>query len=209
MSKHLRLGKKNSSLKIPLFSFSTSHYSFKSIMLRHYSFTVRRARKWVSERCERMSEQTSEWLSTFVSILVCSEPQCVQEKTLRLGRSFLPENTPFSLSPPFDFSPSSVLLFGVFLYVFCTWICCKNRHILFFICRWFLTEVLQSSVFHHQVLLEKSFRQEQGKIKCYSIAGTFFAITVSVGIVFWAATLFCILIFHQIGKTKEKYMIIW
>ena len=29
-----------------------------------------------SERCERMSERTSEWPSTYVSILVCSRPQC-------------------------------------------------------------------------------------------------------------------------------------
>ena len=30
-----------------------------------------------SERCERMSERTSEWPSTYVSILVCSRPQCM------------------------------------------------------------------------------------------------------------------------------------
>ena len=30
----------------------------------------------VSERCERTSEWTSEWPSTYVSILVCSRPQC-------------------------------------------------------------------------------------------------------------------------------------
>ena len=31
----------------------------------------------MSERCERTSERTSEWPSTYVSILVCSRPQCV------------------------------------------------------------------------------------------------------------------------------------
>ena len=30
----------------------------------------------MSERCERTSEQTSEWPSTYVSILACSRPQC-------------------------------------------------------------------------------------------------------------------------------------
>ena len=30
-----------------------------------------------SERCERTSERTSEWPSTYISILVCSRPQCV------------------------------------------------------------------------------------------------------------------------------------
>ena len=32
--------------------------------------------KQTSERCERTSERTSEWPSTYVSILVCSRPQC-------------------------------------------------------------------------------------------------------------------------------------
>ena len=32
--------------------------------------------KQTSERCERMSERTSEWPSIYVSILVCSRPQC-------------------------------------------------------------------------------------------------------------------------------------
>ena len=31
----------------------------------------------MSERCERTRERTSEWPSTYVSILVCSRPQCV------------------------------------------------------------------------------------------------------------------------------------
>ena len=30
----------------------------------------------MSEWCERTSERTSEWPSTYVSILVCSRPQC-------------------------------------------------------------------------------------------------------------------------------------
>ena len=29
----------------------------------------------MSEQCERMSERTSEWPSTYVSILVCSRPR--------------------------------------------------------------------------------------------------------------------------------------
>ena len=32
--------------------------------------------KWTSERCERTSKRTSEWPSNYVSILVCSRPQC-------------------------------------------------------------------------------------------------------------------------------------
>ena len=32
--------------------------------------------KQMSERCERMKERTSEWPSAYVSILVCSRPQC-------------------------------------------------------------------------------------------------------------------------------------
>ena len=55
-------------------------------ILRHQKSTFpraqRRARakraiqsKQRSERCERTSEQTSEWPSTYVSILVCSRPQ--------------------------------------------------------------------------------------------------------------------------------------
>ena len=30
----------------------------------------------VSERCERTSKRMSEWPSTYVTILVCSRPQC-------------------------------------------------------------------------------------------------------------------------------------
>ena len=38
--------------------------------------------KQTSERCERMSKRTSEWPSTYVSILVCSRPHCkVQRMT--------------------------------------------------------------------------------------------------------------------------------
>ena len=37
--------------------------------------------KRTSEWCERTSERTSEWPSTFVSILVCSRPQCMGEVT--------------------------------------------------------------------------------------------------------------------------------
>ena len=40
--------------------------------------------KRISERCERMSERTSEWPSTYVSILVCSRPQCNDGKTVLL-----------------------------------------------------------------------------------------------------------------------------
>ena len=50
------------------------------VILRHQKFTFPRARewaKWASERCEQTSERTSEWPSTYVSILVCSRPQCV------------------------------------------------------------------------------------------------------------------------------------
>ena len=39
-----------------------------------FLFAVRSKR--TSERCERTSEQTSEWPSTYVSILACSRPQC-------------------------------------------------------------------------------------------------------------------------------------
>ena len=35
--------------------------------------------KRTSERCERTSEETSEWPSTYVSILVCSRPQCIRK----------------------------------------------------------------------------------------------------------------------------------
>ena len=38
--------------------------------------------KRTSERCERTSERISEWPSTYVSILVCSRPQCI---TFALG----------------------------------------------------------------------------------------------------------------------------
>ena len=40
----------------------------------------------MSERCERMSEQTSEWPSTYVSILVCSRPQWRGARVLPLRR---------------------------------------------------------------------------------------------------------------------------
>ena len=33
----------------------------------------------MSERCERTSERTSKWPSTYVSILVCSRPQWNEE----------------------------------------------------------------------------------------------------------------------------------
>ena len=62
--------------------FDTSKIHFlTSKGVKEVSKVSKRAKRAVrskrtSEQCERMSERTSEWPSTYVSILVCSRPQC-------------------------------------------------------------------------------------------------------------------------------------
>ena len=62
-------------------STTTPHYGTKP---GHFETSKIRT----SERCERTSERTSEWPSTYVSILVCSRPQCASFVSLLPLRPF-------------------------------------------------------------------------------------------------------------------------
>ena len=49
----------------------------------------------MSERCERTSERTSEWPNLYVSILICSRPQCSAKSIKRELSVAKPENSVF------------------------------------------------------------------------------------------------------------------
>ena len=60
---------------------------------------------WSKQKSERMSKGMSEWSSTYVGILGCSEPQCSWHPTPFFSRA-LPRSAPFY---SFSYVPASLL----------------------------------------------------------------------------------------------------